>query len=665
MEIKQYLFLVRKWLWLIFLGAIVGGLGAYYWSARQPEIYQTSTRIMVSRPPDEGGVLPYNIYNDLQLAKTYAQLISVAPVLESTGEKVGAPVSSSQISVRQVPESMLLDVTVEDPDPQQASLIANTLVTDFIEYNSELQIGRFIESENSLLKQASSMEDQISDLQTDINALSTQSDAIQRQEQEVEIQQRLDELKLQLDLTEEEIIKLEGEIAAFFPIPEPTSTPQNRWSATATPVPTPTLSPENFIKLKETENRLDQYQTLRDLYNQTYANVLVLGDSQNQDTSQTDTNARLNQLQATLVLYQQIYTNILNNLEAIQLAKIKSTTTVVLIQEAPVPIYPIHPQPLRDTVVGVVGGAMAMAALAFLIEFMDDTLKTPDDVKRALQLPTIGLIGEMTKPKNSKKNDSAGVYVADNPLSPITEAFRQLRTNLEFAGVNKPLNTLLITSTAPSEGKTTMAVNLATVIAQGNKKVVLIDSDLRRPSVHRYLGIANRRGLSDVFRGQVKLSNLFTPWGNPQVAVLTSGGLPPNPSELLGSEKMDKILAELTEMVDIVILDAPPAIVADPIILAAKVDGVLIVIEPGETKTGQAQVMMEQMQRAGARVIGAVLNPISRKNAHYYSKYRYYSSAYYSSGNGYHHSGNGSGKGRKTLRLGRAKKKPELSETSE
>jgi len=360
-----------------------------------------------------------------------------------------------------------------------------------------------------------------------------------------------------------------------------------------------------------------------------------------------------------MILYQQIYTNLLSSLEAIDLALLRSTTNVVQIEDAPVPSVPIQPQPMRNTLIGAIGGAFLMGALAFLIEYLDDTLKTPDDITRHLRLPVIGLIGEMSKPKakSRKANESPGVYVTDNPLSPITEAFRTLRTNLEFASVDKPLKTILITSVFPSEGKTTLSVNVAAIMAQGDKKVVLIDCDLRRPAVHRYLKIANRKGLSDVFRSQAKLSNLITPWGNPQVAVLTSGGLPPNPTELLSSTKMDKILAELKEMVDVVILDAPPAIVADPIVLSAKVDGVLLVIEPGKTKIGPAQVLLEQLKRADARVVGAVLNPISKRRAQYYRNYRYYSSTNYYSRSGYYFSDNGGSKQKKSGLLKRKAKK--------
>jgi capsular exopolysaccharide synthesis family protein len=249
-----------------------------------------------------------------------------------------------------------------------------------------------------------------------------------------------------------------------------------------------------------------------------------------------------------------------------------------------------------------------------------------------LNLPVLGLIGEMGKRKGRKSKAEGGVYVAEYPLSPIVESFRTLRTNLDFAGIDKPIRTLQVTSAGPSEGKSTVAVNLAAVMAQGERKVVLLDADLRRPSVHRYLKIPNRKGLIDLLRNPADLDGVVNEWGNPSIKVITVGEIPPNPAELLASERMERVLDELKEIADIVIVDSAPAIITDPVVLSAKIDGVLVVIEPGATKIGAAQVMMEQLSRAGARVVGVALNPISRRHSNYYTKYNYYSSYYYRSG---------------------------------
>lgn len=659
MEIRQYLNLARKWAWLMILGLIIGGAGTYYYSSQQPEVFQTSSRIMVSRAPEETTGNYYSVYNDLQLAKTYAQLIPAEPVMQAASEKLGYPISSGQISVQQVPDSLLLDVTVKDSDPVRAAEIANSLIDVFIDYNENLQKGRYSSSEQSLQAQITQVEAQITSIQAEMALAAEQTQELEKQQQEEANQQRLAELKTQLDQTEADIITVEEELAAFYPLPEPTATPVNKWRPTSTPVPTPTLSAEQLVALKETENRLDQLQTLRDLYKSTYTNLLVTGSGSNN----TNSSSRIDQLQTTLALYQQIYSNLLNNYEAVRLARLRSTPNVVQVESARVPSSPVQPQPRRDAMLGAAIGLFLMAAIAFVVEYLDDTLKTPEDIDRHLHLPVIGLIGEMGRNKPRKRDKASYyVYVSDNPLSPVTEAFRTLRTNLDFASVDKPLKTLLITSVGPSEGKTTLAVNLAVVMSQGDRKVVLMDTDLRRPSVHRYLQIANRRGLTDVFRDQTKLSSIINSWGEPPIAIITSGGLPPNPTELVSSEKMDRILTELKERADIIILDSPPCIVADPLVLSAKVDGVLLVIEPGNTKIGAAQVLLEQLHRAGARVVGVVLNPVSHRRGQYYSKYHYYASYYYTSrGYGQYFGSNGSNKQKRNGKPKTSEKSPETA----
>ncbi len=624
MEIKQYLYLIKKWAWLLLLGAAVGGVIGYFYSASQPVVYQTSTKIMVSRGLDQDSS-SYYFYNEIQLAKTYSQLINTDPVMRKLSETLGYTVRSSQIKVNQVVDSLVLDLVVTDGNAERTAEIANTLVDVFIAYNESLQTSRYEASEYSLQAQIDQVQAQISSIQDELTFTLAQSQEVQKQEQEAALQKRLEELKLQLDQTEADIIRSEDALAAFFPLPAPTATPASRYSPTPTPIPTPTLSPEDQVAYKEEKNRLDQLQTLRNLYKQTYANLLVMGNTDS--GGNINNQARQNQLNATLTLYQQIYSNLLNNYEAVRLARLRSTPNVVQIEPAYIPGRPIRPQPTRDATMGAVLGLFLLGAVIFMIEYLDDTLKTPEDITRHLQLPVVGLIGEMGKP-NSKDGKTRNVFVSENPLSPISEAFRTLRTNLEFAGVDKPLKTILVTSVSPGEGKSTVAVNLAAVVAQGERKVVLVDTDLRRPSLHRHLQIANRRGLTDLFRDNTKISSVTSAWGDPPITVITSGGLPPNPSELMASGRMESILNELKDKSDVIILDAPPCMVADPVVLSARADGVLLVVEPGKTKIGSAQIVIEQLHRAGARIIGVVLNPISHSRSGYYTKYQYYSSYY-------------------------------------
>jgi non-specific protein-tyrosine kinase len=260
-------------------------------------------------------------------------------------------------------------------------------------------------------------------------------------------------------------------------------------------------------------------------------------------------------------------------------------------------------------------------------------------VERVLDLPLIGYIAEM----ETSGADGEVVYVSKKPRSPVSESFRSLRTNLEFSAVDKPLRIILVTGAEEGDGKTTIATNLASIFAQGGKRVMLLDCDLRRPRIHRFLGIPNRIGMADLFRDSLNLNSVIQHWANSSttsISVITSGSLPPNPAELLGSQKMDHILAEIGRLADVVVIDSPPSLVTDAQVLAAKVDGVLLVVQPGKTHAGAARATREQLDRAGARIVGIVFNRIPRDRGYYYGGYKYYSPYYRH--NGYdHYSENG------------------------
>ena len=622
MEIRSYLLLLRKWVWLLILGVIVGGIASLIYSLYQPTIYQTSTKIMVSRAQDQDNAY-YNPYNDIQLAQSYSQMINTQQIMQILSTRLGYPVSSGQVSVKQVTDSQLLILTAFDGDPDRAAEIANTLVDVFIEYNNSLQDVRYKATEESLKAQLAKVEGQIAALQTDISQVKEST----LETQKLQIEEQSKQIEKMLTAANDEVIQIETQLDTFIPTPAVTNTPNPSWiipTATPVPVPTPTLSPADMIKYKELQIRRDQLNEMRNLFQQAYGNLLVLKQQSN-----TDPALRQAQIQNTLALYQQIYSNLLASFENISLSRLRSTPNIVQIEMAPVPNQPIQPRPIRNALLGAFTGLMVTTAIAFLVEYLDDTLKTPEEVTQRLRVPVIGLIGELDRHKSKKQKRNPGVFVSKNPLSPVTEAFRTLRTNLDFAGVDKPIKTLLVTSSGPSEGKSTVAVNLAAVIAQGGRKVILIDADLRRPTIHHYLGIPNRKGVTNLFRDPSELTSVMVEWGNPPLMAITSGDLPPNPAELLASTRMEMILSELKEKSDIIIIDSPPAIISDAIALSPKVDGVLVVIEPGGTRIGPAQVLMEQLQRAGARVVGVVLNPISKRSSHYYTKYGYYSSYHY------------------------------------
>lgn len=263
-------------------------------------------------------------------------------------------------------------------------------------------------------------------------------------------------------------------------------------------------------------------------------------------------------------------------------------------------------------------GLLFAVGIAFLIEYFDDTLQGPEDIASILKLAVIGQIGNII---NRWEDKSVELHVLNNSCSPAAEEFHSLFTNLEFTNVDRTLKTILVASSAAVEGKTITAVSLATILAQGGKRVLLIDADMRRPHIHKIFGLANQIGLSTLFRGNIKVRLVMQSIvGLENVYIITSGELPPNPTELLASDRMDQILHEAGQDVDVIVVDSPPSSAADYQVLAAKLDGVLMVIQPGQTHADAALGMLEQVGGVGGSIIGVVMNKIPR-NSNLYSGY--------------------------------------------
>ena len=227
--------------------------------------------------------------------------------------------------------------------------------------------------------------------------------------------------------------------------------------------------------------------------------------------------------------------------------------------------------------------------------------------------------------KDLKSNE---LITLKNPKSVISEAFRTLRTNIQYSNIDNSIKTILVTSSMSEEGKTVVAANLAVSIAYTGKKVLIIDCDLRKPTLHKKLGIYNFKGLTNVLIGEIAFEEVIDKHNDiPTLDILTSGPIPPNPSELLGSMKMEEFLSNLKNEYDIIILDSPPVgIVTDAAILSTKTEGVLLVVNSGKTETDAVKRSKELLENVNANIIGVVLNKVDMKNKAY-SKYGY--SKYY------------------------------------
>jgi capsular exopolysaccharide synthesis family protein len=236
----------------------------------------------------------------------------------------------------------------------------------------------------------------------------------------------------------------------------------------------------------------------------------------------------------------------------------------------------------------------------------------------------------LERPPAAPSGDSSGIFTLLNPRSSIAEAYRDLRTSLQFARPDEPLKVLLVTSSGPGEGKSTTVANLGVVMAHAGSKVLLIDGDLRRPSLDKYFGFNNQFGLTNALFDDANLGMYIrsTPLDN--LKVLTSGPLPPNPSELLGAHKMKSLLAHLRQEYDTVVVDTPPVgTISDALVLSPECDGVVVVVQAGGLPREVVQRCKARLDSANARLLGVVLNKVDiEREKQYYYYYNYYASYY-------------------------------------
>ncbi len=543
-DLRQYLSLLWRWSWLIILAALLAGGAAYITSQFQDPVYQATTTLLINEATTAQTSDYTAILTSERLARTYSEMLTKRPVLDEVllrMEALGVSIGNEDIdafkktiTVQLVRDTQLIELSVENTDPDGAALIANTVVDVFTEQNQALQASRFAESKTSLEQQLTRLDGQIHNV----------------------------------------VAELEG-----------------------------------------------------------------LGDTTASETERS-------RLEAEVTQYRQTYSQVLQSYEQIRVSEAQSTSNVVQVEPAITPETPIRPRVMMNTALALVVGGMLAVGAIFLMEALDDTIKSPDDVTRQLGLPVLGTI--------MRHDTTNGTLVTvGSPRSPTAEAFRSLRTNIQYASVDHPIRTLLITSPSAGAGKSTISANLGIAMAQGGKSAVIVDADMRRPTQHKHHGLANRFGLSSIFvypnsfsTGEALPEGTMQPSKTDGLSVVTSGKNPPNPSELLASEKMNQFLQRLKLDHDMVIVDSPPLMaVTDAAVLAPRVDGVLLVVKPGDTKLDAALQAVEQLRRVGANLIGVVINEVDPRSGRYGYYYRY-DEQYYG-----RQEGDGGGKGLLTRRV--------------
>jgi len=348
---------------------------------------------------------------------------------------------------------------------------------------------------------------------------------------------------------------------------------------------------------------------LQDLITNTRSRAISLAEKENV----------LQQDQYQVGLYEQTYEALLQQLRDRRLQKAAKPGTADVLDRA-LRGTPMEVNIFRSILFTGMLGLVAGIAFALLMEVLDTTIHTPDDISQYTEVDFLGVIP-------LAETEKTGLLTIEEPRSPPAEAYRTLRSNINFATLDNPVRTFLVTSAGSGEGKSRVLANLGVVFAQAGQSVILVDSDLRRPTLHRLFGLNSTPGLTSVLVGEITIEEALQQTQIENLRVITSGPLPPNPTELLDSRRMDDLIPQIADRANVVFFDSPPSIMlADAIVLSAKLDTTILVAESGQVTRDAFNETVRLINRARGNILGAVLNKmdISRSGYHYYYYYYYY-----------------------------------------
>lgn len=299
--------------------------------------------------------------------------------------------------------------------------------------------------------------------------------------------------------------------------------------------------------------------------------------------------------------------------------------SVKIMDEALPPVEPERPKPILYTIIAGLIGLIFSTGLAFMMEYMDNTIKCEDDITRYLSLPILASLPLV--PGRKHKSNQIKLVTMNEPMSLASESYKTMRTNIKFMSFQKDIKTILVTSPGPGDGKSTITANLAITMASAKLKVLLIECDLRKPSVHRNFAVPNNTGLTNILADNIPYKNAVIPSSIENLEIIPCGIKPPNPSEMLGSDRMKKFLDAIRDDYDCILLDTPPvAVVTDAALLSSICDGTILTLSYGHTNKESAIKAKELLNNADIRILGAVLNKVKVDKSKWH--YKYYQSYY-------------------------------------
>jgi capsular exopolysaccharide synthesis family protein len=578
----------------------------------------------------------------------------------------------ANLSVVPVRGSRLVEVSFICRDAALAATIVNTICSEYIEYNFEAKVSATQSATKFLSKQLVDLQSKVEKSEEALIRFGRERGIVTLQDQGSEVNRRL--FDLTVALTQLQIDRMQKESAWHLLQETLPDIPETLRSADMVALESRLNALRQdeaslSVQYKPGWPELDRIRSQREELERQLAQskqkaikaiendyqmamrreslaVEALAAQKTEATTLNQNSIQFNILKQEVESNRQLYDGFLQRLKEAGVSAGLKSSNIRVLDEAGIPGAPYTPDKRRNLLFALLAGLGIGIGLAFFLEYLDNSVKTPEDVDRFIKLPSLGVIPSLSSllpaQSRSRLTESAGVTNGSGNSSSVelvthhhaesmlSEAYRNLRTSvLLSSAVGRPPKSLLFTSSQIGEGKTTTALNIAITLAQTGRKVIVLDCDMRHPRLHRFLNLDRAAGMSAFLSGNSELSSIIQQTAIPNLFAVPSGRFPPNPAELVGSERMKQAVAFLDQHFDHIVMDSPPLLlVADARILASTVDGVILVIKAGKTSKQAVQQSKRLLQQVHAHTLGTLLNDadIFSPDYYYYSKSYYYGS---------------------------------------